>query len=75
MTNWDRGQVAAEVLNQAKEAHGNPSHANTLALIGIGNALLQVAECLGNLDDLNLMVGCLDQIAHKPSSQPRGPWG
>lgn len=33
MTNWDRGQAAAELLNQAKEELGNPSHANTLALI------------------------------------------
>jgi hypothetical protein len=74
MTNWDRGQAAGELLNKAKEMDADPSHPNTLALIGIGNALLQVAECLGNLDDLNLMVGCLDQIAHS-APPPRRPWG
>ena len=75
MTNWDRGQVAAELLNRAKEEHGNPSNANTLALIGIGNALLQIAEELGHLDNLNTMVGSLDSIAHTPSNHTRGPWG
>jgi hypothetical protein len=61
-------------LNQAKEEHGNPSHANTLALIGIGNALLQIAEELGNLDWLGTMIGSLDIIAHSAPA-PRGPWG
>jgi hypothetical protein len=75
MTNWDRAQVAAELLDQAKKEDDNPSHANTLALIGIGNALLQIAEALGDLDWLRLMVGSLDEISHKPSNQPRGSWG
>jgi hypothetical protein len=78
MTNWDRGQVAAELLNEAKEEHGNPSHANMLALIGIGNAPLQIAEQLDNLADLRwlqTMVGSLDEIAHMPSKHTRGPWG
>jgi hypothetical protein len=56
-------------LNQAKEEHGNP-----LALIGIGNALLQIAEELGNLDWLGTMIGSLDIIAHSAPA-PRGPWG
>ena len=42
----NHGQLAAELLNDAKQVHGNPSHANTLALVGIGNALLQIAEQL-----------------------------
>ena len=46
----NHGQLATELLNDAKQVHGNPSHANTLALIGIGNALLQIAEQLGRLD-------------------------
>jgi hypothetical protein len=37
--------------------------------------LLQLAEELGHLDNLNTMVGCLDEIAHRPSNSPRGPWG
>ena len=75
MTNWDRGQVAGQLHNEAQEAGGDPSRANTLALIGIGNALLQIAEELGHLDNRNTMVGCLDQIAHTPSNHTRGPWG
>ena len=66
MTNRDRVRVAAELLDQAREEQGNPGHANTLALIGIGNALLQIAEELGHLDNLNTMVGSLDEISHKP---------
>ena len=66
MTNWDRARVAAELLDQAREEQGNPGQANTLALIGIGNALLQIAEELGHLDNLNTMVGSLDEISHKP---------
>lgn len=66
MTNGDRARVAAELLDQAREEQGNPGHANTLALTGIGNALLQIAEDLGHLDNLNTMVGSLDEISHKP---------
>jgi hypothetical protein len=62
----NHGQLAAELLNDAKQVHGNPSHANTLALIGIGNALLQIAEQLGRLDHLRTMVGSLDEISHRP---------
>ena len=65
--NWDRAQVAGkELLDQAKEEHGDPSLANTLALIGIGNALLQISEQLDSLGDLRwlqTMVGSLDEIA------------
>jgi hypothetical protein len=75
MTNWDHGDIAAELLKQAKEEHGNPSHANTLALVGIGNALLQIANELADLEWLRRMTGCLDEIAHTPSNHPRGPWG
>jgi hypothetical protein len=45
----NHGKLAAELLNDAKQVHGNPNSANTLALIGIGNALLQIAEQLGRL--------------------------
>jgi hypothetical protein len=62
----NHGQLAAELLNDAKQVHGNPNHANTLALIGIGNALLQIAEQLGRLDHLTTMVGSLDEISHRP---------
>jgi hypothetical protein len=62
----NHGQLAAELLNDAKQVHGNPSHANTLALIGIGNALLQIAEQLGRLDHLRTMVGSLDEISQRP---------
>ena len=55
--NWDRARVAAELLDQAKEEHANPGHANTLALIGIGHALLQIAEGLGDLEWLRTMAG------------------
>jgi hypothetical protein len=75
MTNGDRAHVASKLLNQAEEEQGNPSHANTLALIGIGNALLQIAEALGDLDHLNTLVGSLDQIAHTPSNHTERPWG
>ena len=75
MTNWDRAQVAARLLDQAKEEEGNPGHANTLALVGIGHALLQIAEVLGNLDAFNTVVNSLDLIAHTPSKQTKGPWG
>lgn len=72
------GRLAAELFDAAKEERGDPSRANTLALIGIGNALLQIAEQLDNLGDLRwlqTMVGSLDEIAHAPSNRPRGPWG
>jgi mannose/fructose-specific phosphotransferase system component IIA len=62
----NHGKLAAELLNDAKQVHGNPSRANTLALIGIGNALLQIAEQLGRLDRLSTMVGSLDEFAHRP---------
>jgi hypothetical protein len=62
----NHGQLAAELLNDAKQVHGNPSHANTLALLGIGNALLQIAEQLGRLDHLRTMVGSLDEISQRP---------
>jgi hypothetical protein len=68
-TNGRYGELAAQLFEEAKEEFGEPSHANTLALIGIGNALLQVAERLGNLGDLEglrAMTGCLDEIAHRP---------
>jgi hypothetical protein len=73
----DHRQIAAELLDKAHEhERGNPSNATTLALIGIGNALLHVGEELMRLEDLNTMAGCLDVIAHKPFYDPKGssPW-
>jgi hypothetical protein len=61
----------AELHNDAKQVHGNPSHANTLALIGIGNALLQIAEQLGRLDHLRTVVGSLDEISDRPQFRAR----
>jgi hypothetical protein len=69
----DHRQIAAELLDKAQEQErGNPSNASTLALIGIGNALLHVGEELMRLQDLNTMVGSLDEIAHKPFYDSRG---
>jgi hypothetical protein len=69
-------QIAAELLDKAQaQGRGKPSNASTLALIGIGNALLHVGEELMRLQDLNTMVGCLDEIAHRPSNPPSRPWG
>jgi hypothetical protein len=47
MTNYDRWQVAAELLDQAKEEHGNPSQANTFALIGIGTPCFRLLKNSG----------------------------
>ena len=64
--------LAVELLDEAKEARDNPSQASALALIGIGNALLEIVDQLRHLDDLGYldrlgtMVGSLDEIAHQP---------
>jgi hypothetical protein len=47
----DHKQLAVELLARAMEERGNP--ASTLALIGIGNALLEIAEQLEFLGDLH----------------------
>jgi hypothetical protein len=47
----DHKQLAVELLARAKEERGNP--ANTLALIGIGNALPEIADQLENLWELH----------------------
>jgi hypothetical protein len=65
----DHRLLAVEFLDSASKQYGEPNYASTLALIGIGNALLHITERLDNLYDLRwlqTMVGCLDEIAHKP---------
>jgi hypothetical protein len=47
----DHKQLAVELLAGATEERGNP--ASTLALLGIGNALLEIAEQLESLRDLH----------------------
>jgi hypothetical protein len=60
---------------KAHEVRDDPTRANTLALVGIGNAYFSLLKNSGNLDDLNLMVGSLDKIAHTPWNSPKGRWG
>ena len=70
----DSRELAVEFLDAAKKEYSDPSYASSLALIGIGNALLHIAEQLkrlGDLDWLQTMVGSLDEIARTPSNQPR----
>ena len=64
----DHKQVAVELLDMAKEQPDNP--ASTLALIGIGNALLDIAERLWDLDELDTIGNILFEIYKKSSVPP-----
>jgi hypothetical protein len=73
-------QLAVELLNSAKEQPDNPP--STVAFIGIGYALLEIASQLEDQlqygwggHDIGNIVGLLDQIAHTPRNPPRAPWG
>jgi hypothetical protein len=68
----DHRQLAVEFLDAANKEYSDPSCASSLALIGIGNALLQIADQLDHLrylEGLSTMVGPLDEIAHRHSVQ------
>jgi hypothetical protein len=70
----DHRQLAVEFLDAAKKEYSDPSCASSLALIGIGNALLHIAEqlkSLGDLDWLKTMVGPLDENARRPAGSRR----
>ena len=64
----DHKQVAVELLDMAKEQPDNP--ASTLALIGIGNALLEIAERLSDLSELDTIGNILFEIYKKSSVPP-----
>ena len=56
--------LAVELLDEAKEARDNPTYASALALIGIGNALLEIVDQLRRLEDLRY----LDRLGHIDNS-------
>jgi hypothetical protein len=67
---------AVELLDRAKEEPGNPA-ASTLALIGIGNALLEIADQFEYIVDryqMGAIVESLETIAFNSGQRPQG-WG
>ena len=64
----DHGQLAVEFLDRAKEQPDNP--ASTLALVGIGNALLEIAEHLCDLRELDTIGNILFEISKKSLVPP-----
>ena len=78
MTEWVSPQrrLAMELLDRAKEAPGDPA-ASTLALVGIGNALLEIADQFENIVDryqMDAIVECLGTIASNSAQRPQGIW-
>jgi hypothetical protein len=72
----DYKSVAVEFLDRAKEEAGSPA-ANTLALVGIGNALLEIADqCQYIVDQyqMDAIIEALGTIASNPARRPQSSW-
>ena len=67
---------AAELLDRAKEEPGDPA-ASTLALVGIGNALLEIADQFQYIVDphqMGAIAESLGVIAYNSGQKPRSQW-
>jgi hypothetical protein len=66
----DHKQLAVEFLDAAKKEYSDPSCASSPALIGIGNALLEIAERLRDLSELDTIGNIVFEIYKKSSVPP-----
>jgi hypothetical protein len=69
--------LAIELLDRAKEEPDNPA-ASTMALVGIGNALLEIADQFQYIVDphhMGAVVECLERIAFNTGQRSPRPWG